>query len=241
VAQRQIEYNAAQKLESRGFNSRIGLSEALANLEAAKAALRAAEIDLEKTGIVAPFAGTIADQNVEVGDYLDIGHALFTLVTLDPLEVTGYVSERHVRDLSAGGPARVDFEENGSAEGTLSYIAPAADLDTRTFRITVSLPNAERALRGGLTAQIRLPVAEKKAHKISPSILSLNDKGQIGVKLVDERDTVRFVPVTVLADRPDAMWVGGLPEQARVITVGQDFVAEGERVHPVPAEGPGLL
>jgi multidrug efflux system membrane fusion protein len=68
---------------------------------------------------------------------------------------------------------------------------------------------------------------------ISPSVLALADDGTIGVKVVDDDDVVRFLPITIVADRPDGIWVAGIPDKARLITVGQDFVVDGETVKPV--------
>ena len=84
-------------------------------------------------------------------------------------------------------------------------------------------------------------VDEKKAHRISPSVLSLNDVGQIGVKIVNAQNRVQFVPVTILSDTSDYMWILGLPDNVRLITVGQDFVSHGQTVRPVVADGDGLL
>lgn len=241
VNQRSIEYNAAKKLEDKGFNSRVRLAQALADLEDAKAALANAEIDLAKTKIKAPFDGIINEQEVEVGDYMDVGNALFTVVDLDPIEFVGFVSERRIHDIELGGRARAVFLGGQALEGTISYIAPAANEQTRTFRIIISAPNADLSIKEGLTATIYIPAAQKRAHKISPSILSLNDAGQIGVKIVNTENKVEFVPVRILADKTDGMWIFGPPETARIITVGQDFVSEGQTVNPVPSSGEGLL
>lgn len=82
---------------------------------------------------------------------------------------------------------------------------------------------------------------EKRAYKISPSILSLADNGQIGVKIVDENDRVQFKPVALLKDTPEHLWITGLPPSVRIITVGQEFVLSGQKVKPVLSEDDGLL
>ncbi len=241
VNQKRIEYNAAKKLEEKGFNSKVRLAQALAELENAKAGLKQSSIDLEKTKITAPFDGIIAVQDVEIGDYLAVGDPLFTIVNLHPIEFVGFLSERRVQDLVVGKEAHVEFLDGQTLSTTLSYVAPAADDQTRTFRVIVTADNADFVIKEGLTAKIRIPVGERRAHKISPSILALNDKGQVGVKIVNDQDIVEFVPVDILADQPDAMWIEGPPETARIITVGQDFVIQGQTVKPVLAEGDGLL
>ncbi len=75
------------------------------------------------------------------------------------------------------------------------------------------------------------------AHKISPGILVLEDTGVVGVRVV-QNGLARFLPVQVISDGPDGMWVSGLPRLSDVIVVGQEFVANGERVKAV-YEKPG--
>lgn len=241
VNQRSIEYNAAKKLQNKGFNSKVKLAQTLADLEDAKAALKEAQIDLAKTKIKAPFEGLIAEQQVEIGDYMAVGNALFTVVDLDPIEFVGFVSERRISDIELGSEARAVFLNGEELKAKVSYIAPAANEQTRTFRVVVSAPNEDLSIKEGLTASIFIPAAQKQAHKISPSILSLNDIGQIGVKIVNDKNTVEFIPITILADTQEAMWISGPPETAKIITVGQEFVSEGQEVNPVLSTGKGNL
>lgn len=241
VNQRQIEYNAAQKLEGKGFNSKIRLAQTLADLEDARAALKQAETVFEKTKIVAPFDGVIFTQDVEVGDFLKVGDPVYTVVDLNPIEFVGFAPERQIHDLALGTKARVELLNGSAVEGTVSYIAPAANEETRTFRVIISAENPEYKIKSGLTARIFIPTPKKIAHKISPSILSLNDAGQIGVKIVNKANKVEFLPIIILSDKPDGMWVSGLSETERIITVGQDFVTEGQVVNPVSSQSEGLL
>ncbi len=89
-----------------------------------------------------------------------------------------------------------------------------------------------------MTAELRLPAAERPAHRLSPAALTLSDAGAVGVKTVDADGRVRFREVEILADEPQGVWVAGLPETVTLITVGQEFVTEGQRVRPVPAAAP---
>ena len=241
VNQRQIEYNAAQKLAERGFNSQVRLAQSLADLENAKAQLKDARLDLSKVNIRAPFDGVILDQQVDLGDYADVGNTLFSIVDLNPIEFVGFVSERRIKELQMGMQADIAFLDGRNATGTISYIAPAADPQTRTFRIIISSDNEENTVKEGLTAKISIAVANKKAHKISPSILSLNDEGLIGVKTVNSENKVEFKSITILADQTDATWIIGPSETDRFIIVGQDFVMEGQEVVPVSADEDGGL
>src|SRR5690606_32345323 len=106
---------------------------------------------------------------------------------------------------------------------------------TRTFRVELAVPNPDNKLPAGMTAEIRLPAGESEAHFLSPALLSLDEQGNIGVKTVDEHDVVRFHEVEIIRSASDGVWVTGLPDEVTVITVGQGFVAVGEKVEPVLA------
>ncbi len=241
LKQREIEYKAAKSLETKGFNSRIRLAQARADLESAKTFLKSAQVDLDNIAIRAPFDGVIDKKNIDLGDFVSVGDMLYTFVDLDPVKLVCFVTERAVGEIQTGATARASLLNGMAVEGVVSYIAAESDPQARTFEVEIDVPNPDMVISAGMTAKIYIPVAERKAHKISPSILTLNDAGEMGVKIIDENNRVLFLPVYILSDEPDYMWVDGLPQKVRLITVGQDFVISGQLVNPVPAEGDGLL
>jgi len=70
--------------------------------------------------------------------------------------------------------------------------------------------------------------SELLAHKIPPSILTLQDEGTIGVKTLDENNTVIFYPIQKVKDTIDGMWVSGLPNEINLIISGQEYVSLGQ-------------
>ncbi len=236
LRQRQVEHEAARKLNERGFKGDIALAEAAAQLDAARAAAKRAEIQMKKTLVAAPFAGVLEERPIELGSYVAEGDPVATIVDLDPVRVVGYVTEREIAGVRAGAPGEAVLPGGRVAAGEIAFVSAVADETTRTFRVELESPNPDRALAEGLTAEIRIPTGASRAHLVNLSLLSLADDGQIGVKAVEEDGTVRFLPVAVLGNaEPGRVWVAGLPEKVRLITVGQEFVKEGERVEAVPA------
>ena len=233
VAQRELQYKAAKDLETRQLASQVQIAEAYANLVTARAELEQIRLDLERTEITAPFDGVLEDRSVEIGDYVGIGDPVARVADNDPLIAVGELSEREIGALSVGGKGRVQLVSGSVAEGTVRYISPVADESTRTFRIELAIANPDNALPAGMTAELRLPAAEIEAHFLSPALLTLDDDGDIGVKVVDENHKVRFHEVQIVRSANDGIWVTGLPDEALVITVGQGFVAMGETVQPV--------
>ncbi len=78
------------------------------------------------------------------------------------------------------------------------------------------------------------------AAEVARSALTFSSDGKLGVRTVGEDGKVAFVPVSVVEDGLDQLWLAGLSDRARVIVQGQDFVKEGETVEPVPAGGATL-
>ncbi len=233
VEQRRIEFNAAESLSERGFNTEIRRAETKALLDAAEAELRRAELALANTDIRAPYAGILEERPVEIGDFVSAGEVVANLVELDPIRVVGYVNEQVVGRLQLGEPARIRIAGVGEREGVVAFLSASADPATRTFRVEVEAPNPDFRIVDGQTAQLLIPLDTELAYQVSPAVLALTDNGQIGVKAVDETNIVRFYPVEILEDDPAGMWIGGLPENLTLITVGHDFVDVGVEVEPV--------
>ncbi|MDX1453961.1 MAG: efflux RND transporter periplasmic adaptor subunit [Gammaproteobacteria bacterium] len=233
VEKARIQYDAEKRLQGDSLSSDVRIAEAMAGLEAAKAELKRIRIDLDKTSIKAPFAGSLNTRMVEVGDYVKVADPIGEFVELDTLIITGSVSETERANLEVGKQASARLITGQTASGKIRYIAPVAEETTRTFLVEIEVDNSDHALPAGVTAEIDLPIGTGLAHRISPAILALDKNGDIGVKVVDDNDRVQFMPVTVVKSTDNGIWIDGLGSKARIITVGQGFVRDGDRVRPV--------
>ncbi|MBL8688192.1 MAG: efflux RND transporter periplasmic adaptor subunit [Rhodospirillaceae bacterium] len=234
VRQRQLDFEGGKQLAEKGYRPELKIAEARAALEAAKAMLARIELDIQRTQIRAPFDGVLDQRSVEIGDYVRDGVVIATVVDLAPAVVMAQISEREVGQIRIGQVGSARLVTGGSVEGMVRYIGAVSDAATRTFRVELEVPNPDGRIVEGVTAELRLPVAQTSAHALPPSVLTLDDRGRIGVKLVVEDDKVAFFPAQVIAGDAERVWLGGLPKTARVIAVGQEFVKDGERVAPQP-------
>ncbi len=234
VAQTAEQHQVDLDLAKNGFRSKTQVAQSAASLEAARAQQRTMEIQFANTQIRAPFDGLVDDRYVDVGDYMRAGDKCALLIAPEPFLAVGQVSEREVGEMKVGDRASATLVTGETAAGTIRFVASRADDITRTFRIEVDLPNPDARLRVGVSADIHIPIRRLKAERISPGILVLDDNGVVGVRAV-ENGIVHFLPVEIVSDGPDGMWVSGLPDRLAVITVGQAFVTEGERVKAVEA------
>jgi multidrug efflux system membrane fusion protein len=230
VEQARLDYDAARSLSRKGYSSQTNLRTAKASLDAASANLATAQLDLDRTLITAPIGGVVTLPLADQGTMLSVGDVCVTLVNASPLIMTGQVSERAIGALSEDMTASVELVTGQKAEGTLRFIAPQADQDTRTFRVEIAIPNEDLSLKSGITASAVLTLDPQMAFFLPQSVLTLSDEGQIGVRTVSDEHIVQFTPVTILGNETDGVWVKGMTSPVTVITVGQDFVKEGESV-----------
>ncbi|WP_436640478.1 efflux RND transporter periplasmic adaptor subunit [Microbaculum sp. FT89] len=233
LAQAELDHDAASKLNEKGYAAETRVRAAKAAMHAARAVLSEAQLDLERTEIKASFDGVVDDLPAKIGTLLSVGDPCAEIVAADPMLVVAQVSERDVGRIAPGMAGSARLVTGDTAEGTLRFVATSADEATRTFRIELSVSNPDGRLRDGVTAEIAIPLETTKAHRFSPAILTLDDKGVIGVRTLTDGNRVAFMPVQILGNEDGTVWVSGLPDTVTIITVGQDYVKPGERVEPV--------
>ncbi len=234
VKQREVEYEARERLKSESYVSEAQLQEAVALLETARAELKRAELDLGYMEIRAPFAGALQSRMVEVGDFVSRGDPIATFVDNRTIIVSANLSEFDARYVSVGDAAVARLATGEDVRGRIRYVAPVADEATRTFTVELEVDNANGALRAGGTAELRIPAEAVLAHRVSPSLLTLDDAGNVGVKIINGDGEVEFVVADIALSGSDGVWLAGLPETATIITVGQGFVSTGTVVNAVP-------
>lgn len=234
---RRIATEAAVRAAEAGIKSaESGLEATRAGIEAASAAVTAAEREMDRLTIVAPFDGLLEDDTAELGSLMQPGSLCATVIQLDPIKLVGFVPETEVNRVQIGAPARAKLATGTPVEGLVTFISRSGDETTRTFEVEITAPNGDLAIRDGQTAAISIASSGAKAHIVPQSALTLNNEGQLGLRIVADGNVVEFVPVELIRDEPRGVWVGGLPETADVIVVGQEFVTEGVAVAPTYRE-----
>jgi multidrug efflux system membrane fusion protein len=232
VRQARIDYQGALKLEAKGFNSDSAIAAAKARLASTAAQLKRRQLNIEKTLIRAPFAGVVEDVHVEIGDYVNPGQGCATIVDLNPMLMVGRVSEKDVLDLKLGELATGVLTDGRTVQGPVTFVGQQSDPQTRTYAVEIQLDNTDGALRSGITAEIKIPVDRVLAQRVSPALFALDDRGEIGIRVLDSDNIVHFHNIEIITEGPDGVWVTGLPNETAIITVGQEMVVAGERVDP---------
>lgn len=230
LAQATQELVVGEKLYARGGLAELELTTRRSAKAAADAALQQAQSAEDRLLLKAPFAGTVDSVDVELGEWVQSGTAITTVLSLDPIVVKAEVSERDVAFVSIGGQARVRLVSGVEMEGTIRHVAKQASVGTRTFVVEVALPNPDKSIGSGMTAEVRLFAAPVPAVTVPRSAITLSEDGLIGLRIVGPDNIAQFAPVTLLDDTASGMIVTGVPADVRIIVAGQDLVRDGEKV-----------
>jgi multidrug efflux system membrane fusion protein len=227
---KQLQMQASQNLAQRGFRSQTQVLTDEAARDSAAAVLRQAEVALAQVDIRAPFAGVFDHRDAEIGSYLAPGQSCGTMIELDPILIVGDVPETDVTKLRVGEAATAKLVSGEVIHGSVRDIAHDADPQTRTYRVEVVAPNPGNRIASGLSADVQVDAGVGGAHLVPASALVLDSAGRQGLRYVGGDGRIEFSPVKVLEETHAGLWVSGLSGPVRVVTVGQDYVSEGQRV-----------
>ncbi len=225
---REAELNAANttELAEKGFAPETALISAQAALEAAQARIQQIDADIAHLTVTAPFDGMLESDTAELGSLISQGGLCATVIDLSTVKMVGFVPEAQIGLIADNALAGGRLISGREVMGNVTFLSRSADLVTRTFRAEITVDNTDLSIRDGETVEIGIALDSVLGHKLPQSVLTLDDDGRLGVRIADQ-NVAHFVAVEVLRDAPDAVWLGGLPDQADVIIVGQEFVIDG--------------
>lgn len=237
LAVAEAEYAGARNLRQRELISQPELLRLKSALSASAASLAQLQNQLDDSRPSAPFNGVLNRVQVELGDLLQPGEEWGQLVDDRRLKGAAWVSQQQVGDLSVGLPVTARLLNGDSLEGELTFISHRAEEATRSFYIEATLDNpANKRLAGG-SAELTITLPPRQVHTLSPALLSLDSKGQLAVKYLDDNDQVQQTTVELVSTDTQRAYVTGLPDPLSLITLGAGMVDVGETVTPVMAEG----
>lgn len=232
---------------------------AKAAVEAARAAQKQAELDVEYATIASPIDGIVGRTDFSIGDYVAAGTggaAVTTVSTVDPIKFVFAASEKEYLEAAdkiqkmlavpeeerQQKAARIEMIR---ADGKVHpekgwFVATDREVDAKTGTIRVSLhfPNPGNVLRPGQYARIRIPIEDSgKGVLVIPQRAVVELQGKNFVWVVDEANKTSQRAVTV-GDRVGSDWIiqEGLKPGERIVVDGVQKVREGAPVSPVSAQ-----
>ena len=251
LSEAKINFNAANKLSEGGYASETRVASAEAAVRAAEASIASANAgfdttrskiqsaeasvavakkEIERTSLKAPFSGILETDTAELGTLLQPGALCAKIIQLDPIKLVGFVPETELNRVNKGSIAKANLINGQEITGEVSFISRSADQTTRTFRVEIEADNKDLSISKGQTAEILIASDGTQAHLLPQSALTLNDDGALGVRTVNDKSKVVFYETDIIRDTMNGVWLKGLPKNANVIIVGQEYVTDGVKV-----------
>lgn len=232
-ASRAAELKAAQRLQDSNLVSENELLRLKSNLLQIKADLKAAELDLTNTRPTAPFSGLLEERHVELGEFVQLGKPLFTLININRLKAVAQIPQQKVANIKEDQLVTLRLLNGQELTGKISLIGSLANPATRTFQLEALVENPKQLRLAGASATLHIQRPSLPAHYLSLAKLSLDKQGRLGVKHINQQQQVVFSPVELLSSNINGAWLSGLPDKIQLITLGGGFVEAGDQVFPV--------
>lgn len=192
-------------------------------------------VELNRTEVKAPFKGYV-EMIVKPGNYINRGEVCAVIIELDPVTFVAEVSETDIKNVVTGQNISIELVTGDIINSKLSFVSKSATPSTRSFRVEAQVKNPQGIIRDGITGTLKISTNKILATKISSSILLLSDAGTLGVRAVTDNNIVEFLPIKIIEDTKDGVWVTGIPNLTQIIVRGQGFVENGQEVIKVPLD-----
>jgi len=225
--------------EQDGVGSELAYLEARANAEQAAASLRNLRERLARTVVRAPFAGVVEDRTAEVGSLLAPGTPVARVVDLVPLEVVAGVPERYAPDVRVGATVSVSIDAlpDDDFEGRVRFVGTTVDPQSRTFPVELTLPNRSGLIKPQMVANVEVERRALDDALVVPQNALVRVEDGFVVYVVtgtEDAPTVEARPVRVRASQSNRAAIEGeVAVGDRIVVVGQQLVARGDRVRIV--------
>ena len=190
-------------------------------------------VELNRTEVKAPFRGYV-EKIIKPGNYINRGEICAVIIELDPVTFIAEVPEAKIKTIVKGQNVSMQLVTGELIKSRLSFVSKSATPSTRSFRVEAEVENPNGLIRDGITATMQISTNKILATKISPSIMLLSDAGSLGVRVVNDNAIVEFIPIKILEDTQDGIWITGIQNSSNLIVRGQGYVENGQRVIPIP-------
>ena len=234
--QAQERLRRTRSLREQGVASHEALDDALAERDAAEAALEEADTRLRKASIRAPFDGVLGLREVSLGQFLDEGDPVVRLTQIDPLDLVFSVPQRHANEVALGQRALGVIGRCAERlEAEVTAIEPRLDPVTRMLRMKARVPNPDGALAPGMAVGLRLVVEEIPDAVVLPQEAIVRQGTKHVVYVVDGESRAHLREVTLGQFFSDGVHVTrGVAPGDVVIAAGYQKLRPGAPVQPQP-------
>ena len=193
------------------------------------------EYELSQKDVGAPFAGYIAEEHTQVGEWVNMGGGIVNLVDLSSILIKVDVPEKYVVKIAEN--SKVDVVIKSLADQSLSAVVaavlPKGNAAARTFPVHIKLPNTGQKIKSGMEAIVNFNVGKKQKALLVPKDAVVAAGNQRLVYMVNS-GTVLPVPIKVLGYYGnDAAIEGGLKPGQQVVIRGNERLRPGQAVQVI--------
>jgi len=238
LEQRKVTYERIKTITDEGLGTAQSLDDAAAALKVAEADLALIRARLQKTRIVAPFAGIVGARKVSPGAFVRAGSPITELAQVNRLRINFSAPERYYASLQRGAAVKVSTTAYPGYEliGRVDVIEPIVDESTRRVRIVARLDNPGGKFRPGMSANVTVVLSERENALVIPSEAVFVEGSQALVFVIQADSTVARTPVelgTRLRDRVEVL--NGVAAGTMVVRAGHQKLFPGAKVMPISA------
>jgi len=192
--------------------------------------------------VLAPYNGVVTQRRIDIGDLVTAGStssttSLYTVAQADQIRTFVDIPQRAAMGIAVGMPAVITDDEMAGREfnGKVTRTANSINVDSRTLRVEVDLPNKDMALMPGMYVNVGFQVKQSSLLQVPASAMVFREKGpEVAVVGADNR--VQFQNVTIARDEGDVVEIGsGLKADDRVALNISSQIDDGDVVAPTDA------
>ncbi|MDR2430765.1 MAG: efflux RND transporter periplasmic adaptor subunit [Candidatus Margulisbacteria bacterium] len=207
-------------------------------LRQAEALYRVAKKNLEDCTLTAPRAGVVSFINYDIGDSASKGSTVIVLADYSKIIMRIGVTDKDVSKIKTGQKAAVRVDDLGQSwPGKVIGVGSLADDRSGTYPVRIEIDNAQGAIKPGMFGRAGLTLEYYERAKVVPLDTLVLRGETIGLYAVTTGNIVRFAPVTVNFEFDDKVYIqSALPYGQRIVSLGQEFVVDGEEVEIASGE-----
>jgi RND family efflux transporter MFP subunit len=226
-------------------SKKAGSAEAIAELNAARAQVMLQQADVDRLTaltqfkvVKAPFEGTIVKRQIDIGNLVTAGStanttSLYQLSKDDPIRIFVHAPQSAAPQLMRPGVMGVitSVDQPGlRVEGKVARTAKAVNPESRTLRVEIDIPNAERSLVPGMYVQVNFSIKGGSGVQVPAAALLFRSSGP-QVAIIDDKGAVAFRDVAISSDDGNVVNIGsGLEIGDKVALNLSSQIAAGDKV-----------
>ncbi len=212
--------------------TQVALNKAV--VEKLRAQLKKQKKSLRDTRVLSPIDGTVSERMVSPGEYVKVGAELLKIVDTTPLKLSFSLPEKNAGQIENGQKVIVTTRAypGETFEGTVYYVSPTVDDETRTIEVKALFDNADQRLKPGFYVDVILQLGSRSSLVLPESAVIVRE-GVVLVMAVRE-GTVRYMPIeTGMRFDGRVEIIRGITDKEDIVVSGRSEITEGTAVRIV--------